>query len=474
MLRASLALTLALTLALAAGVAGAAQISPNPNPAFFGYINVIAGTSDTNAVGFTNNGYINIQHGNTVLAGGELSNLAGATLINNFDASIAAESWNVSQGIYRNYGTTENYGSVSGDIRNESGGVFTNYLSGTGGVNNAGHLTNYGTFSGSNSGSVYNDGVFRNLSNLSGGYFFNSAAGVLRAGDSSLPFPYNIGTISNAGNIDNGVAGQIIVDGNAALLVRGSYASGGSAPTNGVINNRGMINSSGNQANVVIEAGGSIIGDGDFTQTSGTTTLESAAAQGSIVQSEIRIEGGTLTGTGRLESTSVPLFIGATATVAPGFSPGTLEVIGDLDFDGTYIAEIDGPGLHDVIDVTGTVTLGASSILDLVFSYAPAVTDYFDILLADVISGDWGSVSAIFPEPPPPECGEEEEECFIPEALYSSGDYGYDVSIIQDAIGSTDVLRLTITSAPAVVPVPAAVWMFGSALAGLGLLRRRK
>jgi hypothetical protein len=41
-----------------------------------------------------------------------------------------------------------------------------------------------------------------------------------------------------------------------------------------------------------------------------------------------------------------------------------------------------------------------------------------------------------------------------------------------DAIGTTDVVRLSVVSA---VPVPGAVWLFGSGLLGLmGLARRRK
>jgi hypothetical protein len=450
--------------------AEAAQIAPNPNPVGNDIV-VAGGESDSNGLAFTNNGNIVLMHGTTVLAGGELSNLAGATLTNN--GVINAESWNVSQGIYRNYGLTENYGSVGGDIRNEVGGTFINYASGTGGVNNSGLLTNHGTFTGSNSGTVDNYGVFRNLSNYSGGVFNNDSSAVLRAGDSSLAWPYNFGSISTAGTINND--GSIIIDSDSGLLVNGAYASGGSAPTDGVIHNDGSITSGGSGSYVVIQAGGSIDGTGTFTQTDGVTYLESASAEGSIVQSEIRIEGGALTGVGRLQSTSAPLFIGAGATVAPGFSPGTLSVTGDLDLEGTYQAEIDGLGMHDVIDVTGSVSLGSGSTLDVIFSFAPVVSDVFDLLLGDEITGSFGFVNVTFPAPPPVECGSEEEcgEGFSPYALYTSGGYGYDLSVIQDAIGTIDVLRLTITSVPAVVPVPAAFWLFGSALAGLGVLRRR-
>jgi hypothetical protein len=45
------------------------------------------------------------------------------------------------------------------------------------------------------------------------------------------------------------------------------------------------------------------------------------------------------------------------------------------------------------------------------------------------------------------------------------------ISYLTDAIGATDVVRLSVVNA---VPVPPAVWLFGSGLLGLAGVARRK
>jgi len=64
-------------------------------------------------------------------------------------------------------------------------------------------------------------------------------------------------------------------------------------------------------------------------------------------------------------------------------------------------------------------------------------------------------------------------------ALLADGNVSLLGTVISEASGSgsfqVDFLRLDITTAPAVVPVPAAAWLFGSALLGLfGFSRRKK
>lgn len=50
----------------------------------------------------------------------------------------------------------------------------------------------------------------------------------------------------------------------------------------------------------------------------------------------------------------------------------------------------------------------------------------------------------------------------------------WDVSYLLDFIGKTDVLRLSVVSSASAVPVPAAAWLFGSALIGLVGIKRKK
>jgi hypothetical protein len=53
------------------------------------------------------------------------------------------------------------------------------------------------------------------------------------------------------------------------------------------------------------------------------------------------------------------------------------------------------------------------------------------------------------------------------------GNLGWQVDVLTDAIGITDVVRLSVV--PSAVPVPPSVWLFGSGLLGLiGIARRRQ
>lgn len=457
----------------------AAQIAPNPNPVG-NTILVEGGTSDSNSLAFTNNGWITVQQGNTVMAGGELTNSAGATLTNN--GLIQTLVHPINSGIFINAGLVENHGTVEGPNRNELGATFNNYAGASAGVSNYGQVTNAGTLGLVNYGTgvVDNTGLLRNVWNLSGGIINNAAAGEIRVGDPSLGYPYSLGSLVNHGTINN--SGAIVVNDDSNVEVKGDPWGG----SFGVIHSDGTINVVGINALFSVEAGATVDGTGTFIQDEGTTRISAANVDvgagpqdfvGRLTQGEIVINGGTLAGTGVVESVNAPLVIGAAATIAPGNSPGTLTVEGDIDLDGLYIAEVDSLGSHDVLNVTGTATLGATSQLQLIFSFAPAVSDVFDVLVADSIVGDFSFIDATFPPPEgggEGECGEGCGEFFLAQTAYSSAGYGYDVSLIIDAIGSLDVLRVTITSVPvSAVPLPAAAWLFGGALGLLGWVRRR-
>jgi hypothetical protein len=82
--------------------------------------------------------------------------------------------------------------------------------------------------------------------------------------------------------------------------------------------------------------------------------------------------------------------------------------------------------------------------VDLLYGYVPNGGDSFDILTALTLSGTFDSL-----------------------LLPSIGALGWKILYLEDEIGSMDVVRLQ------VVPVPAAVWLFGSALGLMGVMRRR-
>lgn len=78
---------------------------------------------------------------------------------------------------------------------------------------------------------------------------------------------------------------------------------------------------------------------------------------------------------------------GKEVTLAPGASPGCVEVIGTLTLDNNDGLEAELDGLtactqFDQWDVSGTLTLGGANLI-LVLGFAPAVGDQFDIILSD-------------------------------------------------------------------------------------------
>jgi len=214
-------------------------------------------------------------------------------------------------------------------------------------------------------------------------------------------------------------------------------------------------------------------GTGTLTQTGGTNTVTNtltlAANAGSsgtynlnggrLNAANITVNsGGTFNFNGG--TLSVGQFTGDLAnlggTLAPGSSPGTTNITGNYGQSqtGTFAVEIGGtgPGQFDVLKVSGTATLDGTlsvSLFDLGSGlFTPHLGDSFDILTADLIQGGFSSLTLATLDP----------------------GLKWDISYLTDAIGTTDVVRLSV----AAVPIPAGVWLFGSGLLGLvGVARRR-
>jgi hypothetical protein len=229
-------------------------------------------------------------------------------------------------------------------------------------------------------------------------------------------------------------------------------------------------------------------GSGSFTQTGGTHTVSNTltiATNNPGSSGTYNLQGGTLTvNNGIINNGSLRVGAGATATVGgpgltnnasltgsgtiqgdvisaglvtPGNSPGTLTIDGDYTQSGTLAIEISGllaGSEYDVLNVSGTASLGGSlnvSLFDLGGGlFAPNAGDSFDILTADLLQGSFGTLSF---------------------AALLDPNLKWHISYLTDAIGATDVVRLSVVNA---VPVPPAVWLFGSGLLGLAGVARRK
>jgi len=132
-------------------------------------------------------------------------------------------------------------------------------------------------------------------------------------------------------------------------------------------------------------------GDGTgFTGTGqvdgGTLSVNGDFSNASFVVNE----GGTLGGAGTIGNTQV-----AGGTLAPGNSIDTLTVAGDISFNAASVFEVEVTvaGSADLLQATGTATLGGASVNVIAQSglYAPA-TDY-TILTADGgVTGTFGAV----------------------------------------------------------------------------------
>ena len=77
--------------------------------------------------------------------------------------------------------------------------------------------------------------------------------------------------------------------------------------------------------------------------------------------------------------------------IAPGLSPGRIELNGNFEQrDGVLALEIGGsaPGQFDVFDINGSATFSGGVIeISFIDSFIPQLGDFFDILLADSVSG---------------------------------------------------------------------------------------
>ena len=103
---------------------------------------------------------------------------------------------------------------------------------------------------------------------------------------------------------------------------------------------------------------------------------------------------------------------------------------------------------YDAYDVGMTLTLGGELNAVYFDGFEAKVGDMFDLFYAESINGSFGIV----------------------DLTSLGGALVWQLDLIADFNGNTDVLRLSAASA---VPLPPAVWLFGSAMTGLSILRRR-
>ncbi|TPK96254.1 MULTISPECIES: autotransporter domain-containing protein [unclassified Mesorhizobium] len=226
-------------------------------------------------------------------------------------------------------------------------------------------------------------------------------------------------TIANGGAVSAGGAVNIAVLAGSVGSLNIGAASGSPAAAAGTLNaatiqfgpGTGTINF--NHTDPSYTFGSVIAGIGTINQIAGNTNLTAdssaftgatfvtggrLAVNGSLANSLLTITGGVLGGNGTVGGIAAQ----SGGIIAPGNSIGTLNVAGDIDqaAGSVYQAELTSTGQSDLIQATGTATIAADAILDVVKTDAApyVVGTHYTVLQADggvagnyTLTGDIGT-----------------------------------------------------------------------------------
>ncbi|MGE0482658.1 MAG: beta strand repeat-containing protein [Gammaproteobacteria bacterium] len=403
--------------------------------------------------------YENLDTARIDLFGTDLAGTQASTFVN--DGTVTNR--NGASFVQRNLGDFTNRGLVTNDhanfwvrdtdslFGNKAGAAFDNRNGAVLTVDRGARFENDGSFENTNSTLVVENGTFVNRNRS---VFNNNAGGDVDVRDGGQFWVRDQAVMSNqspmsvhvqAGgtfNIDRGGevrnAGNFVNNGTLNITTRFTNQAGGTLTNHALIQNNGTLTNAG-----VFENNGTAT-LGTFLQTAGNTRND-----GTLTATTLQIEGGSLFGSGSLISVLAAVDIGAGATVAPGDQLGdptaNLTFIGDVDVRGALRFDFNAANDFDIIDILGQATFFANSAIELVFDFLPTVGTSFTFLKSDGITGfdDIG---------------------FFVHGLSANA---YSVANLGGALALTAI-------APAAVPIPAALPLLGSALCGLGLVRRRQ
>jgi T5SS/PEP-CTERM-associated repeat protein len=222
----------------------------------------------------------------------------------------------------------------------------------------------------------------------------------------------------------------------SGFLAGNEISVGGYAKGSLVIDQSGAVNATGANINV---SGGALH---TSTSSPGLLTVKNG---GTLTADTVTVwANGTLNGNGTITADVVM----NGGTIAPGTSPGTMTIFGDLTLlDGILALEIDPLGLSDFLVVNGDLSIGADFLFDLTFLNSPTLGDTFNILSFFDVSGSI--------------------------ALDPTFDLSQNL-IIHGADANLINVVIEDRQPPTGVPEPATIALFGVGVAGFLALRRRR
>lgn len=271
----------------------------------------------------------------------------------------------------------------------------------------------------------------------------------------------NLFTQTNSnGTLDNVILnGSLDITGNnAAAIISNSFAINDPISKNG----NGVINLTGQNATLTFDS-----------STASPTTIAFGTTLNIGSPSNGANSGDTLNTNGGLVNEGLISLVGQKATingnvtnnghltgfysgnsVSPptpnGWQPYDLQINGNLVLGsgGTLGIDIKGNNQNDLIHVSGDLTLaGGLSLYDATPGYDPLGKSFKIITAGNFVGGSFDDPIKLFGFPP-----------------------GLVASWFSDSTNQGDNVWVTFTSAP--VPLPPALWLFGSALSALGVFGR--
>jgi len=185
--------------------------------------------------------------------------------------------------------------------------------------------------------------------------------------------------------------GSVKVGGAGTINLDRSYNQiNGSLDVDGAIN----VGSAYNQTGGTVDVSGTISGDTYNQSGNGIVALDGAIN----LTGAYNLNSGLLQGTGTV-TTGGSLKPAGVATISPGNSIGTLNVVGDVDFAGGGILEIEKDAVsNDVLNITGTGKLTGGTLKTTIIdpNFTPDRNDPdFDIITATTITGEFSTLDTI-------------------------------------------------------------------------------